>query len=104
MKKKNLALRHRLVCALPYVVLHWLIKEGLLHEYCNNTIEQCTKVYPGNAHFISFIETNQLNHNKEYYEQLINWAFYWDNTPEGYNFWYRRNNWFKDYLDSIFNF
>lgn len=101
--KKTLSLRHRLVCALPYVVLRWLIEEGLLHKYCNNVINECTAVNPGDACFIKFIERNQLIRNKEYYDQFINWAFYWNRTPEGYNFWYRRNNWFKDYLDSIFN-
>lgn len=101
MKKKNLTLRHRLVCALPYVVLHWLITENLLSQYCDNTVEYIRK-YMTNRNdldgFIGFLEKELRKSKPEITNQYIDWAFVWDETIEGYNFWYRRSNWLKDYL------
>lgn len=89
MKAKPLSLRYRLICAMPYVLLHWLIREQILHKYCNRIIEQEN---------ISFIEYLERKPPKDVYSLLIDGAFIWDETLEGYNFWYRRGQWFREYL------
>lgn len=89
MKAKTLSLRHRLIRAMPYVLLHWLIKEQILHLYCNYVIEQES---------ISFIEYLERRVPKDVQLLLIDSAFTWDDTLEGYDFWYRRSQWFKQYL------
>lgn len=96
MKQKRLALRHRLVCALPYEVLHWLITENLLSQFCNNTIDYIKRhinYYCDADRVIRLLEIGAIDSN-----QIINVAFEWEKTIEGYDFWYRRYNWLKDYL------
>lgn len=85
--KKQLSFRHRLVCALPLVLTLWLIKEGWYKQFINNTCAEQDK------DFLDKIERNKLSP----YNVLMS-AFIWSNTPEGEDYWYRRNLYLHRYL------
>lgn len=45
---------------------------------------------------ILLVETNSMSPTN-----IFDFVFVWKDTPEGYNFWYRRKNWYKEYLNSL---
>ena len=45
---------------------------------------------------ILLVETNSISPTN-----IFDFVFVWKDTPEGYNFWYRRKNWYKEYLNSL---
>lgn len=93
--KKNLTLRHRLIVAIPYSLLHFLTENNLLHKYCNNVVNECKA--DENDLTIKAIEEGKLTHPEHYFTTV----FVWHNTPEGYNYWYRRANWYADYINNL---
>ena len=84
--KKNLTPRHRLIAAMPYSLLHFLIEWKILNQYCNYAIKEDT-----NGSFIRMLENNQIKNPDMYFS----YAFRWNHTLEGYDFWYRRAKWFE---------
>lgn len=89
--KKKLSFRHRLVCAIPYSLLHFLIAYGSLKQYLDNC---CNYRDEG---FISAIKRDTFTvwySAESYFTQ----AFVWDETKEGYNYWYNRSKWYEEYL------
>ena len=91
--KKKLTFRHRLICAIPYSLLHFLIKYDCLKQYLDN----CCK-----DHSLSFLEDLEQQRfilaQQQCRGHLFTWAFAWEDTPEGYDYWYRRRLWYGDYL------
>lgn len=84
--KKNLTPRHRLIAAMPYRLLHFLIEWKILNQYCNNTVREDT-----NGSFIRAMENKKFKDPYSYFSH----AFMWNYTLEGYDFWYRRAKWFE---------
>lgn len=91
--KKNLTLRHRLIAAMPYSLLHFLIEWKILNKYCNYIIKETNSIY-----FIRDVEYKVFEENPILY---FTRAFPWEYTSEGYNFWYRRAEWYKEYLNNL---
>lgn len=92
---KKLSYRHRIICAIPYSLLHFLIENNSLHKYCNCIINECKADKDDLT--IRTIEEGKLTHPKHY----LSTTFTWHNTPEGYNYWYRRANWYADYINNL---
>lgn len=90
--KKNLTLRHRLIAAMPYSLLHFLIEWKILNQYCNYAVKEDT-----DGSFIRALENNQIKSPIVYFS----YAFIWGHTSEGYDFWYRRAEWYKEYLNNL---
>lgn len=94
MKKKELSFKHRLICALPYSLIHFLIHYGCFELFIRNA---CNKDVQGNdADFLTKLENDKLTP-----PVIINCAFIWAVTPEGDTFWFRRNEWFRNYYKKI---
>lgn len=77
MEKKELSLRHLLVTEMPYKLLSFLIEEGVLTEFINNTLQNA---YKGR-------EVLRLYDRR--IPDIISDSFIWNNTNEGYIFWYK---------------
>jgi len=92
--KKNLTLRHRLIAAMPYSLLHFLIEYRCFKAFMRNACNSSIGLRDGTI--ISLVETNSMSPTN-----IFDFAFVWKDTPEGYNFWYRRKNWYKEYLNSL---
>ena len=92
--KKNLTLRHRLIAAMPYSLLHFLIEyrcfKAFMRNACNSSIGLRDDT------IVLLIEINTLSPS-----EIFDCVFIWKLTPEGYNFWYRRKNWYKEYLNNL---
>ena len=89
--KKKLSFRHRLVCAIPYSLLHFLISENCLSQFINNACDINAEGLDN-----SFLENLENKKISESY--IISTAFIWDKTLEKHNFWYRRDMWYDTYL------
>lgn len=91
MKQKTLTYRHRLVCAMPYSLLHFLIEWSCLRKYLDNCCRSPS------LSFLTDLERGELllPHNLHC---LFTWAFAWAETPEEYDYWYRRRQWYLEYL------
>ena len=87
--KKELTFRHRLICAIPYSLIYFLITYNCLKEYLDN----CYKAE--DSLFLICVLKKQLCSY-----QYFSAAFVWNNTPEGYDFWERRARWYRDYLQT----
>lgn len=88
---KKLSYRHRIICAIPYSLLHFLIEYNCLKQYLDN----CCK--DSSLSFLKGLERQKftLEHEQCY---VFTWAFVWGDTPEGYDYWYRRRLWYEEYL------
>ena len=94
--KKELTFRHRLICALPYSLIHFLINHGCFELFVRNA---CNKKALGNdMSFLTKLEKKEISPIN-----IIASAFVWTDTPEGDNFWFRKNVWYKDYYEEINN-
>lgn len=94
MKKKELSFKHRLICALPYSLIHFLINHGCFELFVRNA---CNENVRGNdMNFLTKLESKWLPSIS-----IITCAFIWEDTPEGDNFWFRKNMWYKDYYEEI---
>ena len=92
--KKKLTFRHRLICALPYSLIHFLINHECFELFVCNA---CNKKASGNdMSFLTKLENKELP-----LISIIAYAFVWANTPEGDNFWFRKTMWYKDYYKKI---
>lgn len=91
MRKKTLTYRHRIVSAMPYNLLRFLITYNCLKQYLDN----CCK--DSSLNFLEDLEQQKfiLEHKQCY---VITWAFVWGDSPEGYDYWYRRRLWYENYL------
>lgn len=92
--KKNLTLRHRLIAAMPYSLLHFLIEYRCFKAFMRNACNSSIGLRDGTV--ILLVETNSISPTN-----IFDFVFVWKDTPEGYNFWYRRKNWYKEYLNSL---
>lgn len=84
MEKKELSLRHLLVTEMPYKLLSFLIEEGVLTEFINNSLQNLYKSR----------EVSQLYDRRV--SDIMSDSFAWYNTNEGYFFWYKL---YKKYED-----
>lgn len=91
MKQKTLTYRHRLVCAIPYSLLRFLIAYDCLKQYLDNCCKDSSLSFLEDLEQQKFI----LEHEQHY---AIAWAFVWEDSPEGYDYWYRRRLWYENYL------
>lgn len=91
MKSNKLTFKHRFICAIPYEFLHFLIEYRCFEQFVRNASDPAVggkdeyfliAMKEGNTHLIN----------------LLDYPFIWEKTPEGYNFWYRRSFWWRDYL------
>ncbi len=89
--KKKLSFRHRLVCAIPYSLLHFLISENCLSQFINNACDINAKGLDN-----SFLKA--LENKKRSGGSIISTAFIWEKTLEKYNFWHRKCMWYDIYL------
>ena len=87
--KKQLSFRHRLVCAIPFSLLQYLIDYKCLDKYLNNTLSEPA------LSFIEMIESSSKIAEQKVPKVFFTAAFVWDNSPEGYNYWYRRAVWYE---------
>lgn len=94
--KKELTFRHRLICALPYSLIHFLINRGCFEVFVRNA---CNKSVQGNdMNFLVKLESKELSPT-----MIITCAFAWMDTPEEYLFWFRKSMWYEDYYNEINN-
>lgn len=92
--KKELTFRHRLICALPYSLIHFLISHRCFELFVRNA---CNKKVLGNdTNFLTKLESKEL-----FPTMIITCAFAWMNTPEEYTFWFRKSMWYKEYCEKI---
>lgn len=90
---KKLSYRHRIICAIPYSLLHFLIEYNCLKQYLDNCCKDSSLSFLEDLEQQRFIPAQQQCRG-----HLITWAFVWEDTPEGYDYWYRRRLWYEDYL------
>ena len=90
--KKKLSFRHRLVCAIPYSLLHFLISENCLSQFINNACDVNAKGLDNS--FLKALENKKISESR-----IISNAFVWNNTLEKHNFWYRKQMWYDTYLE-----
>lgn len=83
--------RHRLICAIPYSLLHFLIAYDCLKQYLDNCCKQEDESFMNAVKRDSFT----LWHGAEGYFTL---AFVWNKTKEGYDYWYNRSKWYAEYV------
>lgn len=81
--------RHRLICAIPYSLLHFLIAYNCLKQYLDNCCNE------KDITFLKDLENNLLD-----IKYLINCSFVWRETKEGNDFWNRRSMWYRQYLST----
>lgn len=83
--------RHRLICAIPYSLLHFLIAYDCLKQYLDNCCKQEDE---------SFVNTIKRGTFAVWYEaeRYFSSAFVWGETKEGYNYWYNRSKWYAEYV------
>lgn len=94
MKKKELSFKHRLICALPYSLIHFLINHGCFELFVRNA---CNKSTQGNdIRFLTRLENKDIPSI-----MIITCAFAWMDTPEREAFWFRRSMWYEDYYEEI---
>lgn len=89
--KKKLSFRHRLVCAIPYSLLHFLISENCLNQFINNACDINAKGLDNS--FLKALENKKISESR-----IISNAFVWANTLEKGDFWFRRDMWYNIYL------
>ena len=87
--KKELSFRHRLVCAMPFSLLQYLIDYKCLDKYLNNTLSESA------LSFTEMIENSSKVIEQESPKSFFTAAFVWDLSPEGYDYWYRRAMWYE---------
>ena len=90
--KKKLSFRHRLVCAIPYSLLHFLISENCLSQFINNACDINAKGLDNS--FLEALENKKISGSR-----IISNAFIWQVTLEEYAFWYRKCMWYDTYLE-----
>lgn len=92
--KKRLTFRHRLICALPYSLIHFLINHGcfelFVHNVCNKSIQGADMC------LLKALENKRLDPT-----MIITCAFTWKDTHEGYIFWFRKSIWYEEYYKEI---
>ena len=94
--KKELSFKHRLICALPYSLIHFLINHRCFELFVRNA---CNESILGNdICFLKNLERKGLSPTV-----IITCAFIWKVTPEGDDFWFRKSMWYKDYYNEINN-
>lgn len=88
---RKLSYRHRLVCTIPYSLLHFLIAYGCFRQYLDNCCNQKDE---------SFVNAIKHDTYTEWYgaESYFSQAFVWGETKEGYNYWYNRSKWYAEYV------
>lgn len=92
--KKELSFKHRLICALPYSLIHFLISHECFELFIRNA---CNESIRGNdMFFLTKLESKELSPTN-----IIKYAFVWIDTREGGTFWYRRSTWYKQYLQNL---
>ena len=90
--KKKLSFRHRLVCAIPYSLLHFLISENCLSQFINNACDINAEGLDNS--FLEALENKKISGSR-----IISSAFVWKDTLEKHNFWYRKHMWYDTYLE-----
>lgn len=91
MKSNKLTFKHRFICAMPYEFLHFLIEYRCFEQFVRNASDPVAN--GKDEHFLMVMKEGNIN-----LFILFDFAFVWEKTPEGYNFWYRRSLWWRDYL------
>lgn len=90
---RKLSYRHRLICAIPYSLLHFLIAYGCLKQYLDNCCKEPSLTFIKDVERGEFLLPHNIGH-------LFTWAFVWHETPEGYDYWYNRRRWYLEYLET----
>lgn len=94
--KKELSFRHRLVCAMPYSLIHFLISCGYFRRFIDNA---CNPQAEGkNKSLLAALENRETSEHK-----IICNAFIWNDTPEKYDFWFRIDLLYDRYLEDLAN-
>ena len=91
MKQNKLTFKHRFVCAMPYELLHFLIEYRCFERYVRNVSDPAAN--GADEYFLTVMKEYKINPIN-----LLDFPFVWKKTPEGYNFWYRRSLWWREYL------
>lgn len=81
MKKKELSYGFLLLVHMPRSLLLFLISRNILHAFIQNASRQQCPEYL----------LKSVIRREWPMKTLIIDAFFWDQTPEGYDFWYRRH-------------
>lgn len=92
--KKELSFKHRLICALPYSLIRFLINHRCFELFVCNAYNK--KALGNDMSFLTRLENKEISPIN-----IIASAFVWTDTPEGDNFWFRKNMWYKDYYNEI---
>lgn len=91
MKSNKLTFKHRFICAMPYEFLHFLIEYRCFEQFVRNASDSTAD--GKDEYFLMVMKEGNINP-----VNLFEYPFVWEKTPEGYNFWYRRSLWWRDYL------
>lgn len=91
MKSNKLTFKHKLICAMPYEFLHFLIEYKCFEQFVRNASDPAAD--GEDEFFLMLMKESNIN-----LTILFNYSFIWAKTLEGYNFWYRRSLWWRDYL------
>ena len=94
--KKKLSFKHRLICALPYSLIHFLINHECFELFVRNACNE--SVQGSDMYFLTRLESKELSPTN-----VIKYAFAWMDTHEGYTFWFRKSMWYEDYYNEINN-
>lgn len=92
------ACRLTLLRLMPYSLLHFLIKKRILEKYVNNTIIDLFAQYQKNRVKVLAV---WIRHSILYDGKEIIYAFIWEDTPEGRNFWEKIHREYQNYLRNI---
>lgn len=71
--------RQLIIRAMPYIVLHVLLKHGALHEFIENIQNQSKRLSTFNT---DYQKRNGIPRNK-----YISCAFIWKESKEGWQYW-----------------
>ena len=91
MKSNKLTFKHRFICAMPYELLHFLIEYKCFERFVRNVSDPAAT--GADEYFLTFVKEGNID-----LVNLLNYSFVWKKTPEGYDFWYRRSLWWREYL------
>lgn len=95
--KKKLSTRQIVINEIPYLLLHFLIRDETLNKFCNNVVKEFSEVDPNDIPLKEYLSSKGVR------ESPIQFTFTWVNSPEGYNFWYRRHLEYKRLKEALTN-
>lgn len=79
-------IKHHLIVNMSYQITKQLLKEKIYSKVVNNICQQVTIYYTDMNLAKRCIDELLKDANTN---DLIMFGFNWNNTPEGFNFWYR---------------